>query len=196
MNEAELVKRLVETVHSYYPAGLRVSDPGYRTSPEIERLLARREEAQATESARWSEFVRACQAALPGHRLWDTTYLRADNCYRLRVYLASTPLPLKVDHAVRAATVVLLSVLAPVHAIYTALEREVNGKAMESVVLHEPFDATQEQEAVIRRLLTKRIGSTALSWRALATPVPDVDCFNVILGKATLADCLFTDDRH
>lgn len=176
-------------VHRFYPANLYDSDPKYKESIEFRRLYSARLASQEHSGPWWTHFLDEIEKALPGHDVQDWTYLPHDNCWRCRVYL-----PGAKDRTSKTASVALLSILAPVYVVYTS-HVDFDGSKWRSSVSYQPRSETSAQGRVIESLITSIFDFTRLPPDVLFTPVPDIQCFNVDLGQATLFDCLFTDDR-
>jgi hypothetical protein len=126
---------------------------------------------------------------LPGSKIWDLTYFRQDNCHRVRVYVPEAP-----SDAAQAVTA-CVSVIAPVYLLFTSHERREGGVNLPSLLFYEPRPETARLEQVLDSNLRALFGFARLPRDVLFTPVPDIQCGNVMLGQATLADCLFTHDR-
>jgi hypothetical protein len=183
---------LLELVHRFYPTNLYSSEPGYVESEQFQRLIARRVDVVEEMGPRWSEFVRQVKAELPGCLILDMTYLRHDNCFRCRVYPAGT------DRTTRhvTAAVACLSILTPGYIIYTSYRENINGVHTPARTFYNRMPDTEAFESVLESNIHSIFGFTRIPNDVLFTPVPDIQCFNVMLGKAILADCLFTDDRR
>jgi hypothetical protein len=64
-----------------------------------------------------------------------------------------------------------------------------------SRIFYETRPETARLEQVLDSNIKALFGFTRLGAEVLSVPVPDIQCGNVALGEATLADCLFTHDR-
>jgi hypothetical protein len=72
---------LVQLLHQYYPTGLWCDDPAYNAFAEVQRLTQRLADAQNDTQA-WTSFVRQAGEEFASCKLWDTTLLWIDPCYR------------------------------------------------------------------------------------------------------------------
>jgi len=183
---------LLDVVHRFYPVNLYSTEPGYVESEQFQRLLARREDVLEELGAQWHEFVGGVRAELPDCKVLDMTYLRVDNCFRLRVYPPGT------DRSTRhvKAAVACLSIMAPGYIIYSSYRENINGEHTPARTFYNRMPDTEAYESVLESNIHSIFGFTRIPNEVLFTPVPDIQCFNVMLGKAMLADCLFTDDRR
>jgi hypothetical protein len=186
---------LIELVHRYYPANLINGEPGYTESKEFQRLLELRREALVQHTARWEKFIQQAQEALPDCTVEDWTVLWAeDNCWRARVYL---PTPERTGGEQQFQAVVLLvSILAPVYALYSSFHtRTQDGRFRQPTLFYEEVPETKRVAEVVDSLARDQLRVQRLTSAVLFTSVPDIQCGNVTLGEAKLLDCLFTDDR-
>jgi hypothetical protein len=182
-------EQLVELVHRFYPANRYSSEPEYRQSAELQRLLEARALAAKERAQPWGELLRRLRGLLPAATIWDLTYLGQDNCHRVRVYLQGTP-----ADAAQAVTA-CVSVLAPVFLLFTSHERREGGVNLPSRTFYEARPETAQLERLLDSNIQAVFGFVRVPAEVLFTPVPDIQCGNVALGEATLADCLFTHDR-
>ncbi len=188
------IPQLLEVVHRYYPSHVRCSDEGYPSSEQHQRLLKARREASSG-SAAWEQLLQRLEEALPDCKVEDWTALFSDdNCWRARVYL---PVPSNlVDGGKEArAVVVLVSILAPVFVLYSALQHHTDKKASPSRTFYSGIPETEPYVEKIEPLVHSSLRVQRLPAEVLFAPVPDVQCGNVHMGDAQLIDCLFTDDR-
>jgi hypothetical protein len=180
---------LVELVHRFYPVNRYSSEPEYQRSPAFQRLIAARAEAERERAQVWSDLLRRLRRLLPESPLWDLTYLRQDNCHRVRLYVPGTPAE------ARQAVMACVSVLAPVYVLFTSHERREGGVNLPSRTFYESRPETAHLEQVLDSNIQALFGFVRLPKEVLFVPVPDIQCGNAALGQATLADCLFTHDR-
>lgn len=184
---------LVELVHRFYPANLHEDDPRYAASAENQRLLEARSRAWETREA-WQQGLSHLRQALPQNPTEDWTALHSDSCWRVRVYLPE-PLPVEGGGQEFRSVVGLVSLLAPVAALYTSFHQKFGTLWRQPTLFFEPVPETRPIEEAVERVLHAALGVHRIPSQTLFTPVPDIQCFNVPLGKAQLIDCLFTDDR-
>ncbi len=182
---------LVELVHRYYVTHLYSGEPGYYESEQYRRLYALRRAAELERTDLWRNFLTRVRKTLSDCFVWDLSYLRHDNCHRVRVYVRGTT-PQTVD---TKAVMACISILAPVYVTYTSYQEHVDGLYSKSRTFYEPRPDTREVEEVVEAEIRSVFGFRRLPNGVLFTPVPDIQCGNRALGEATLADCLFTDDR-
>lgn len=187
------VEKLVRIVRQYYPAGLDTyeHEQEYLSSTEIRALKQCRQAAADQRGQAWSGLTHVLETRYGRERVFDWTHLRADSCFHVRVYTASsTP-----DDAV--AAVLLVSVLAPIHVTFTVFERRDEGS---EGFRFEVFTGPRpETEALTRELdleASERMQSARIDWKILETPVPEISTAHRELGNATLADLLFSDTRR
>jgi len=177
---------LVQLVRRYYPAGRDAFEPGFQESPEYHRLLADRADARGRAEAAWQRLVKEAIALSGEANVWDTTHPGLDNCFKLRVYLRPGP-----D---APAVVLMASVLTPLHATYTVHGRHQPGNSQPPRVERGPQPETASLDSELDRLAHAHLGTSRVDWSLLDTPVSDVSTFHTPLGRATLAQLLFTDD--
>lgn len=170
---------LVQLVRGYYPAGRDAFEPGFQESPEYQRLVAARADARRKAEERWQHLVKDASALVGEANVWDTTHPGLDNCFKLRVYLRPGP-----D---APAVVLMVSVLAPLHATYTVHQQPPR-------LEREPPPEIASLDTELDRLARVHLGTSRADWSLLDSPVPDVSTFHTPLGRATLAQLLFTDD--
>ncbi|WP_375765171.1 hypothetical protein NR798_25995 [Archangium gephyra] len=188
------VDELLALVHRFYPSNLEGNDPRHETSEEFQRLLAAREAAMADtpRAQAWDSFFRRLRDAVPGSHVENWSTLRYDACWRCRVYLPGTsPTSTEVK-----AVVGLVSILAPVFAIY-ASHQTYEGQRVSNTRLFFPPMPTEfhEQEAILDGLIRSSFGFERLPNEILFTPVSDLQVGNKAPEKVQLIDCLFTDNR-
>jgi hypothetical protein len=156
-------------------------------------LKARQEASSVSE--RWEELLRRLEEALPNCRVEDWTALFSnDNCWRARMYLPAPP-GLGDDSKEVRAIVVLVSIIAPVFVLYSALQHHVGKRASPSRTFYSDIPETKPYVEIIEPLVRSSLQVQRLPTEMLFTPVPDIQCGNVHMGDAQLIDCLFTDDR-
>jgi hypothetical protein len=201
MEDVPSVEQLIEQVHRYYPANRWEGDAGYVDTPEYQRLGAARRMAWERGRERWRAFLARVRETLPGGEVEDWTLLQSDNCWRVRVHLPGTVVMEDGSEEFRAV-VGLVSILAPVAALYTSFKQRLpehlrgDGRVWRaSRTFYEPIPEARDWEQGLERVLRSDLEVARLPNETLFTPVPDIQCFNVALGKARLIDCLFTDDR-
>jgi len=189
-------EELLRIVRTFYPSGVQQGDPAYLTSSEILRLEHVREEASAYAGrARWASVLRRIGTELPGHVVEDWTYTVPLNCWRCRVYLPGATLR-EANQTKDAVSVVgLVSIFAPVHVVYSSMQRREGDRFLPSRTLYQPLPETEHAQGVLERTLRSELHTDAVEADALFTPIPDISCFNIPHGRAMLIDALFTDDR-
>lgn len=186
-----IADELIALVHRVYPSNLEGNDPRYDASVEFQRLIAAREAAMADAQV-WDSFFRRLRDAVPGCHVENWSTLRYDACRRCRVYLpGTTPASTEVK-----AVVGLVSILAPVFAIY-ASHQTYEGQRVSNTHIYFPPLPTEfhEHEATLDGLIRSSFGFERLPNHILFTPVPDLQVGNKAPEKVQLIDCLFTDNR-
>jgi len=179
---------LVELVHQYYPANL--NEEGFK-SEQAQRLLALLARIEIERAPLWNRFIERLRSHEPKSIVWDLSRpLNVQQCHRVRVYVPGT-LMARVD---ATAVMACLSVMAPLYIVFTSYEH-VEGDRTTTRVSYEPRPETIDLERMLERNIEETFGFTRLPNEVLFTPVPDLAPGNRLLGQATLADCLFTDNR-
>ncbi len=181
---------LVALVHRYWPADLLgTDDPRYTASEEIQRQKALREAAWR-DSGSWVAFLERLEQELPGCEPWDLPYLLHEPCRYCRIAL-----PADGSREVREI-VCMVSVLAPVYALFASRQRYEEERMVWNEVSFPPLPAGfQPQESTLARLVETQLGCTRLPNDVLFTRVPDLKVQQLELGKAQLIDCLFSTNR-
>ncbi|MFE8598315.1 hypothetical protein [Archangium violaceum] len=191
MNTHFTADELVAIVHRFYPSNLEGNDPRYDVSVEFQRLIAAREAAMADTQV-WDSFFQRLRDAVPGCHVENWSTLRYDACRRCRVYLPGTT-PTSTE---AKAVVGLVSILAPVFAIY-ASHQTYEGQRVSNTHVHFPPLSTEfhEHETTLDGLIRASFGFERLPNHILFTPVSDLQVGNKAPEKVQLIDCLFTDNR-
>ncbi|WP_428263399.1 hypothetical protein [Haliangium sp.] len=204
---------LVVCVHRHYPRGVEADDPRHQDSEESHRLVCVQEAAAM--SCQWNFYdvptewrvpldpcvlpvitalrawrplhVRWC-AEIPAMELWDESNPWLSACYR---YSAVRPnYAPEADEWYDPVTCVV-SILAPVYALYTCS----NAPGEHKRARYSAFpDRYQERLAALSRLVEEMLGFHRLEEEVLLHPVLDVvpGSSNLLLGEATMRDCLFS----
>jgi hypothetical protein len=191
MNTHLTTEELIAIVHRFYPANLEGNDPRYDASEEFQRLVAVREGAMA-DTRVWDSFFQRLREAVPDCRVENWSTLRYDACRRCRVYLTgTTPASTEVR-----AVVGLVSILAPVYAIYASHQSYEGQRVANTRVSFPPLPAEfLAHEATLDALIRSSFGFERLPNEVLFTPVPDLQVGNKAPVDVQLIDCLFTDNR-
>lgn len=194
MNTDISAPQLLELVHRYYPTNLYSSEAGYHESEQYRYLEQAREEAMK-EPASWKRCLARLRDALPECRVEDWTALFSnDNCWRVRVYLPEVLQHPGGVEEVRAV-VVLVSILAPVYALYSSFQKYSERGASPSTRFYEDVPETKPYADKVEAIVGDVLNVHRLPNETLFTPVSDIQVRNTSLGDAKLIDCLFTDDR-
>lgn len=183
---------LIELVHRYHPTGIDNEDPRYKSSEEAQRLSSLIQ-ANAAPAQEWKEFVQRLHEEFNDCMIWDTTIPWHDPCWSCRVSLPG----FEIGRPQYDAVICLLSLLAPVYALY-ASHSEEQGSKRDHWTAYPPLPPEfQSHEAKLSALIETTFGFTRLSNEVLFLPVPDLvpRTANFGLGKAQLIDCLFTWHR-
>ena len=186
---AEALTRLL---HRYYPPGLWTHDPAYDASEQALRLTQLLETAQR-DTRPWESFVQKVREEFVGCTVWDMSLPWSEPCYRLRVYLPEAANDGKADDAV----VCLLSLLAPVYALYASHFLEADSR-VEKWTRYPPLPPEfQLHEAKLAGLIEASLGATRLPNEVLFTPVAGLAprTGTHAPGEALMADLLLTHDR-
>lgn len=192
MNAADpnSVEALIEIARHYYPPGLYDSDPGYLLSEEALRLEEAREKAGKNNS-KWVNLLERLKEALPEAHIEDWTYLRHDASYRCRIYLPGAG----PGEAESTAVVACVSILAPLYLLYVSQQQHIGGRHPAPDISYTPLPGTEPYWNEAARQIEAIFGFDPIDLEAGSTPVPNIVVGNVGMGKATLLDALFTDDR-
>lgn len=194
MNEDFSASRLVELLHRYYPVNLHGGQKGYDESEQYQRMSELRAHALKNPT-KWKRLLERLREALPECRVQDWSVLFSDdNCWRVRVYL---PEVLKHPEGVEEAraVVVLVSILAPVYVLYSSFQKYSKQGASPSTLFYEDVPETKSYADKVEGIVRDVLHVHRLPNETLFTPVPNIQCGNVLLGQAKVIDCLFTDDR-
>ena len=183
---------LIELVHRYYPASIDNEDPRYKSSEEAQRLSSLIQ-ANAEPPQTWKEFVQRLHEEFTGCMIWDTTIPWHDPCWSCRVSLPG----FEIGRQQYDAIVCLLSLLAPVYALYASHSQEEGSKRNHWTAYPPLPQEYQAHEVKLSALIETTFGFTRLTNEVLFTSVPDLvpRTANFGLGKAQLIDCLFTWHR-
>ncbi|HYP27463.1 MAG TPA: hypothetical protein VE262_12160 [Blastocatellia bacterium] len=186
--EKELIEEMRGIIHSYYPRGVPVDDPAYFDSDEARRLEAMRLRAVKNDHD-WNRLLEALRAASPDCRIEDWTHLATDKdaSYRCRVEMP----PGESLHAVVAC----VSILVPFYLVYSSQVRRLQDRFAPPEVRYELTDEEAGYGQVVTSNIEAIFGYSPMPPDIGMQPVSDVAVGNVEIGKATLYDCLFTDDR-
>jgi len=191
-NQELTADALVRLVHRYYPPGVLIDEPQYKNSAEAQRLEKLLREAMQNMHD-WEQFVRRLHDEFPGCMIWDQTLLQHAPCYVCQVALPGV----EMGGDRYDAVVCMLSLLAPVYAIY-ATHSLNTGPLLDSWLRFPPLPPEfQSHEARLASLIESTFGFTRLSDEVLSTPVPELRprTGHFSLGGARLIDCLFTPNR-
>jgi len=183
---------LVRLVHRYYPSGILIDEPRYKSSEEAQHLEKLLQDTMQ-HMHDWERFVLRLHDEFPGCMLWDQTLLQHDPCYVCQVALPG----MEMGGSRYDAVVCMLSLLAPVYAIYATHTLDA-GALLESWIRFPPLPPEfQAHEARLAELIESTFGFTRLATDVLATPVPELRprTGHFALGGARLIDCLFTPNR-
>jgi hypothetical protein len=186
------VDALTRILHLYYPLGLWPTDPAYDASEEAQRLTQLLETAQK-DGQQWKGFVQKAREEFAGCMLWDLTLLWSEPCYRLRVYLPGITRGGERHDAV----VCLLSLLAPVYALYASHSLDT-GPLVETWTRYPPLPPEfQPHEAKLAGLIEASFGATRLLNEVLFTPIARLAprTGTAAPDEALLVDLLLTHDR-
>ena len=179
---------LVELVHQYYPANL--NEEGFE-SEQAQRLVALQERMEVERAPLWDSFIARLESLQPELLIWDLSLpLNVHQCHRVRVYVPGTR---RVPGS-KVAVMACLSLMAPLYMVLTSHQDYVDGKYSYRV-FYEPRPETVDLQRMLEREIEEMFGFTRLPNEVLFTPVPDLAPGNLLLGEATLADCLFTYNR-
>lgn len=206
-------------VRSYYPAGVEAYDERYRQTEEWRRLRSlvagvARDMGDVTEHAAqqppvpddvlslgatvrelraWPDFVQRLKERFNDTIIWDTTIPFQDPCYSCHVSLPGC----RVGGSNYQAIVCLLSLLAPVYALYACRDRAQLSDDENEIVFPPLPEAFRTREHEVASLIEAEFGFVRLPTDVLLAPirdrVPDADHLRV--GQAQVIDFLFSPHR-
>jgi hypothetical protein len=187
MNQDLSAPALTQLARRYYPASIGMDDPRHDESEEARRRSARLEAAMK-DTGGWERFLRRVEEAFPGCTVRDASSLPYESSHRCNVTLSETRLQNgKEENAVGC----MLSLLAPVYAVYATHRRE-EGLNMESWRRFPPLPPEfQAHEAKLAALVESSFGFSRLPNDVLFTPVPELRIGMLGNRGARLLECLF-----
>jgi len=182
-------EELLRTVRRYYPAGLDLyeHEEEYRNSSETRALKEARQRAFDERGQAWLELKQGFIDRYGKDQVFDWTHFGLDACFHFRVYTPSS------TRGNNVAAVLFVSVLVPIHIMFTVFERRVESGPLPAGVF---MGLKPETEAITHELdreAGQRMQSVRIDWQLLQVAVPEISTNHRALGKATLADLLFTD---
>lgn len=203
---------LMQLVRWYYPPGMEADDPRYRKTEQARRLQALLDGvardmglverfavglqpvpdevlelgATARELRQWPVFIGRLKEEFAGCTIWNRTIPHQDPSYVCQIFLSKV----SPGSGYYDAVVCLLSLLAPVYAIYGIRDIDKQEHWLRFPPLPEEY---QEHETRLAALIEAEFGFTRLSKEVLLTPIPDLvpPLGTLLLGEAKLIDCLF-----
>jgi hypothetical protein len=186
------VDELIELTYQFYPKGLWDHDPGYKTSAEYRRLLDARQ-GSVNQVIRFRALLNRLHMRFPACSIAQRLYLIPqvmDACFPAKFIL-----PTFKDDDGEHALVMLMSILAPYYALYRTLYFcNENDKAVRAPVSFELSVYEQPYGQAIAEEIETTFGYERMPPEIGHVIVPGACVGNQQLGKATLFDCLFTDD--
>lgn len=210
------VSSLLTLVRAYYPPGIDADDPRYQQTEQAKRLRALMDgmaramgakeeltdglapipdevlELGATVAAfgEWPSFVRRLRDEFPGCKVWDKTVPWYDPSFACQISWPNG----EYGESARDAIVCVLSMLAPVYAIYGMRQAAKREHWMRFPPLPMEFQA---REAQLAELIEAEFGFARLDNEVLTARVADLvpHSGNLLLGEAELVDCLLTTER-
>lgn len=167
---------LMACVRHYYPVGIPAGDPRYEGSAEIQRLRDLLDSSAIGPEA-WQSFVQKVEDAFPGCDVSDTLPRLYRPSYRCEVTLPgveSWP-----DRTREDSVVCMLSVLAPVYALYARHWKD-DRTERESWTRFPPLPPEfQAHEVKLASLIEPTFGFARLPTEVLFTPVPNLQPLRV-----------------
>lgn len=171
MNPEISTPALLECVRHYYPSGIAAEDPRYERSVELHRLRQRLHSA-ATDTRAWGDFLHRVESAFPDCKVSDRTHLPYDPSYACQVDLPGQEPWL--DRTREDAVVCMLSVLAPVYALYAHHWKD-DRTEREFWKRYPPLPPEfQAHEAKLASLVETAFGFARLPNEVLFIAVPDL----------------------
>jgi len=162
---------LMACVRHYYPAGIPAGDPRYEGSAEIQRLRHLLH-SSAIDLSAWQGFVQKVEDAFSNCDVSDSLPRLYRPSYRCEVTLPGVES--RPDRSRGDAVVCMLSVLAPVYAVYAHHWNDDRAER-ESWTRFPPLPPEfQAHEAQVASLIESTFGFTRLPTEVIFTPVPDL----------------------
>ena len=187
----EVQQKWLALINRFYPPEIATHEPAYDASEQAQRLKLLLGEAR-TGSEDWDTFLRTARSELHDCTLWEIPSLLYEPCRTLRVYLPGAGTGAEEQKSV----VLLVSLLAPVHACYASSQTTVQGQVQREEVWYPPLPETYRRAASkLEALAQPLLGTQRLPNEVLLTSVPDVEVGHLHFGEAKIIDCLFTSRR-
>ncbi len=188
---------LTELVHRYYPRG-RPYGPDYKNTEEYRRLVDAVRSAGTDYDHHWRPMLRRLRARFPDRELRDLAiHLVAGNVDAS--YPAALALPLLQSDELSHELGFHVSILAPYYVVYSTrlvrAEDDLRAYKGKRCDLRLDLSPAEQPDA---QVLTQEIEAT-YAYEPMPPEignvvVPDVATNGRALGKATIYDCLLSDD--
>ena len=210
------IDSLLTLMRAYYPSGIDAEDPRYRQTEQAKRLKALMDGMARAMGARdmltdglapvpdevlelgatvaafgaWPSFVQRLRDEFPDCKVWDKTVPWYDPSYVCQISWPNG----EYGESARDAVVGVLSLLAPVYAIFGVRQAGQREHWMRFPPLPGDF---QIREAQLASLIETEFGFVRLDNDTLTVPMGDLvpSDGNLVLGEARLVDCLLTTER-
>jgi hypothetical protein len=165
------VHALMECVRHHYPVGIPREDSRYEGSAESQRLKQRLH-AAATDTSAWAGFIQRVEEDFTDCEVSDSPPRLLHPSYRCEVTLPG--MRPWLDRTWEDSVVCMLSVLAPVYALYAHHWKD-DRTERESWTRYPPLPPEfQSHEARLSSLIESTFGFTRLPNDVLFTPVPGI----------------------
>jgi hypothetical protein len=172
---------LIGLAYRYHPRGQLDVEPGYESWPEV-RARRRAQEHAQREPGAWTALLAAARSAWPAAQVMDWSRLELDTARHLRLQIEST--------RPRRHLVAWASILAPVALVYEA--EAAPGKSARILTR---ADAAHPEELERLEALVRQHGWVPMAPEIATIPLPELAVGNLLPGRVTLADALFSDHR-
>ena len=215
---------LLARIYRHYPRGVDGDDPAYLRTEEFRRLqcvlrvcaenvgvtlpsLPASDRVPIDVSvrevldrlSRWRAFKQALAQDFPDTLIWDQSPPWHEPCYRCDVPQQGYAMGSEGFDPV----VCVLSALAPVYVLFTFVEQTRESSEDEELDPRPPIhysgfaERYRERETRMAARIEAMFSFHRLTEDTLSVPVPDVmpHGSNLLMGQATLMDCLFTSHR-
>jgi hypothetical protein len=182
---------LLDAVYRHYPRDMWSDDPAHASTLETKRLRDAQKSAR-TDRSRLISLMEAIEADMPGVKAMDLSYLAYDACYIVRLNVD----PVEEETTRWREVVTCISVIAPVYLLYQALIEVAISGEQRSTIAYAPDPEVTPLWRVVARQVERLFDYAPVEPELGLTIVPDVQVQNVLLGDATLYDCLFTPVRE
>jgi len=189
---------LMAVLRRVYPPEEPLEDRIIRT-PQLDEVLRN---ALPELEPKWDRLRAEVRKQWPGWGMWNITYLVLDPSFRLRLTAPSLPADIPQDPRIHWLTLVLMvSIIAPYHHLYIALERKEMRNGREKfgpstlLQVRDEWPPSVRDDAWVLEEKTRAVmGTTQLPLDLLETKVPYGELTSQQRNERTLGEYLFGTD--